>query len=259
MVNTPLLARPLQLGALRLRSSALLAPLEGVSDVAFRRVAHHEGDLAFTWTEMVRAAGLAGRPNAATLDLLDTFDPTTPTGVQLLAKRPSELVAALSALDALAAGGRGLGGVDGGGGGGAHAHVRHVLAVDLNLGCPSAAVLREGAGPALLRRRRRVAELFDVLVAWRDRHRPPTQRGDGDHVGHDRRCDAGDDRDPGDDGGGAASPLRVGAVGAKIRLGRNAREAHTQRVFLPVVAAARAAGLDSDAIHSAHMTFTSSC
>ena len=94
------------LGRLRLRSRALLSPLEGVSDVGFRALCASQG-AALVWTEMVRAQAIA-KNNSAALDLIDTHDAwrcadtlsdadgiAAPTGVQLLAKSGDELRRAL--------------------------------------------------------------------------------------------------------------------------------------------------------------------
>lgn len=91
----------LQLGGLSLQSPFLLAPLEGVSDAGFRRLCFEQG-AGLTWTEMIRARGLAKR-NKSTLDLVDTFDADVPTGIQLLTTAPNELLDALSVIEDLAA------------------------------------------------------------------------------------------------------------------------------------------------------------
>lgn len=145
----------MMLGALSLASRAWLAPLEGVSDVGFRGLCASRG-AGLTWTEMVRAPALASR-NAAALALVDTHDASTPTGVQLLASTPAELLGALRTLEELSATP-------------AHAHLRNIRAIDLNFGCPSPAVLSHGAGPALLHRRARVRALFRALSEWRERN-----------------------------------------------------------------------------------------
>ena len=143
----------LLLGRLRLHTTSLLAPLEGVSDVGFRAVCHGLG-AALTFTEMVRASALV-RNNAAAWALIDSHDAATPTGLQLLASTPEELTAALQALEAAAASG-------------AAPHLSNLRAIDLNFGCPSPEVLRSGAGPALLHRRSRLRALFRALVRWRE-------------------------------------------------------------------------------------------
>lgn len=68
----------MRLGKLVLQSNALLAPLERVSDVAFRQLCYRLG-AGITWTEMVRASSVA-KGYDSTLALIDTFDDTTVTG-----------------------------------------------------------------------------------------------------------------------------------------------------------------------------------
>ena len=138
----------LRLGDLQLKSDVLLAPLERVSDVGFRRLCFRHG-AALTWTEMVYASDLA-RGKTASCDLIDTHDPSTLTGVQILVDRTTArdgwgvdcLRAALEALEAGAAGAR--------------PEWRNIRAIDLNFGCPDPAVSARGAGPAQLRRRSKV-------------------------------------------------------------------------------------------------------
>ena len=197
----------MRVGALILRSRAWLAPLEGVSDAGFRALCARHG-AGLTFTEMVRASAV-GRRNAAALALIDSHDASTPTGLQLLASTPDELLSALRAIEELADA--------------AFPHFANIRAVDLNFGCPSPAVLRDGAGPALLHRRSRVRSLFRALVEWRTR-----------------------------------TSLSVGAVGAKLRLGLNAREAVRDRVFLDAGRAAAEEGLDFISLHARHAAQPSS-
>lgn len=143
---------PLRFGTWELPNRMLLAPMEAVTNCAYRKLCRELG-ASFTWTEMARANRIA-ISNPATYDLLDTFDPETRTGVQLLAAKPKELRRALRNLDAEAKAGR--------------PHwARGIHGVDLNFGCPSMDVVGHGAGPALLARSKRLEELFDVLAEWR--------------------------------------------------------------------------------------------
>lgn len=71
-----------QLGGWKLRGRVVLAPMEQVTDCAFRRLCFELG-ASFTWTEMVRAASLLKRNNSTT-SRIDTFDPSTPTGGQCI-------------------------------------------------------------------------------------------------------------------------------------------------------------------------------
>ena len=112
----------LLLGRLQLQSTALLSPLEGVSDCGFRSLCASLG-AALTWTEMIRAQAIA-RNNGAAFDLIDlhttesTTDTTAPTGIQLLAKSGDELRRALERICALSDTP-------------ARAHFRNIKAVDL--------------------------------------------------------------------------------------------------------------------------------
>ena len=74
----------LQLGSLKLSSKAILSPMESVSDVGFRSLCFKLG-ASLTWTEMIRGDALC-RNNKATIDLVDTYDADTLTGIQLLIK-----------------------------------------------------------------------------------------------------------------------------------------------------------------------------
>ena len=150
---------------------------------------------------MVRAGALA-KNNASSLDLLDVHDPHTPTGVQLLAKSVDELLGSLDRLEALAATSRPWFG--------------NIAAVDLNFGCPSPDVIRNGSGPAMLKRRGRLLELFTALVAWK-----------------------------------AETGLSIHACGCKIRLGLNRVEKEA-KVYLALVDVANEAGLDFVTVHARH-------
>jgi tRNA-dihydrouridine synthase len=141
----------LRIGELNLPSRFLLAPLESVSDCAWRRLCFEQG-AGLTFTEMIRARGVELK-NASTLDLCDTHHPEVLTGIQLLATQEKELTAALETLERLAGSNR--------------PWLKNLQAVDLNFGCPSPDVIRAGAGPALLKRRSRMRGLFETLAAWK--------------------------------------------------------------------------------------------
>jgi len=185
-----------KLGGLELANRFVLAPLESVSDWAFRHLCRSLG-ASLTFTEMIRAQALA-RKNASTLDLIDTFEPA---GIQLLATSPAELTDALGVLEELSVGAR--------------PHFANICAVDLNFGCPSPEVIRRGAGPAMLKRRKRLGELFAVLRAFQRSTRLP-----------------------------------VKAVGAKIRLGLNAVE-RRDKPYLTVAELA-SEHLDWLTVHARH-------
>ena len=117
----------------------MLAPLEGVSDCAFRTLCYQHGaDLTFT--EMIRVDSLV-RKNKATLAMLDLLN-NTPTGIQLLAVKRDilqQFAASFSSYNITSA------------------------CFNLNLGCPSPDVITQGGGVALMKRCQRVNELVGIL------------------------------------------------------------------------------------------------
>ncbi len=145
--------RRLTLGTLQLKNFAIVSPLEGVSDVGFRHLCAKNG-AALTWTEMIRAQAI-NKNNGSTLDLIDTYDADTPTGIQLLVKSADELLKCLNKLEFLA------NNVP------ERAHFKNITAIDLNFGCPSPEIIREGAGPTLLKRKKRMFEIFETLTKWK--------------------------------------------------------------------------------------------
>lgn len=200
LVQADPLAGPWRLGRWTLKSRLLLAPMESVNDCAYRRMCFEQG-AGFTFTEMVRPTAVARR-NRSSLLRIDTFDPGTPTSVQFLGSTPKDIRSALTMLDELA-----------------QDECPHwatgIHGVDVNFGCPSTNVIRDGHGPALLNRPHVVREVFDALAEWRARTRLP-----------------------------------IGVIGAKIRLGLNADD-ERRGIFLRVVRAARGR-LDYVAVHGRH-------
>lgn len=119
----------MRIGNVRVEAPFVLAPLAGVSDSPFRRLAREQGAAA-VYTEMVSADGLV-RGQRATLDYL-AFEPEErPIGVQLFGSDPGVLADAARVLCDLPA-------------------ERRPDLVDINMGCPVRKVVNRWAGAALL-------------------------------------------------------------------------------------------------------------
>ena len=106
----------------------LLAPLAGVSDVAFRQMCLEHG-AQLTFTEMVSAKGLS-YSNERTIHLVDLAHGESHVGVQLFGHEPSTMASQAAWLEE---------------------HLGEALAViDVNMGCPARKIVSKGDGAALL-------------------------------------------------------------------------------------------------------------
>jgi len=113
----------------------VLAPMSGITDPPFRRLAREKGaDLAYT--EMVSAEGLV-RGNNGCRRLLEAYPFEGPLMGQLFGRDPAALAEAASRVQEM--------GLDG---------------VDINVGCPAARIVQKGAGAALLREPQRLREIL---------------------------------------------------------------------------------------------------
>jgi tRNA-dihydrouridine synthase len=115
----------------------MLAPMEGYSDAAFRRLCHNHGaDLTFT--EMTRVSAIL-RGNKSTISRLSGYG--APTVVQIFGCKEAELEAFLA--DFLP--------FDGFSG------------FNLNLGCSSEGILKLGLGAAMVKRVSKTARLVNII------------------------------------------------------------------------------------------------
>ena len=119
----------MKIGPVQSDSPFLLAPLAGVSDSPFRRLAREQG-ASIVYTEMVSADGLV-RGNQATLDYC-AFEPMErPIGIQLFGSNPDVMADAARRLCDLP-------------------DAQRPDLIDINMGCPVRKVVNRSAGAALL-------------------------------------------------------------------------------------------------------------
>jgi len=137
-------ARGFEIGGVRMDSPFVLAPLAGVSDSPFRRLAREQGASA-VYTEMVSSDGLV-RGSQATLEYC-AFDPSErPIGIQLFGSDPATMADAARVLSDLPA------------------EQRPDL-IDINMGCPVRKVVNRCAGAALLQDVPRIAAIVEAMSA----------------------------------------------------------------------------------------------
>ncbi|HEY2954401.1 MAG TPA: tRNA dihydrouridine synthase DusB [Candidatus Eisenbacteria bacterium] len=134
----------MRIGDVEIDSPLLLAPLAGVSDSPFRRLAREQGASA-VYTEMVSADGLT-RGNRATLEYC-AFEPCErPIGIQLFGSDPGVMAEAARILCELPA-------------------ERRPDLLDINMGCPVRKVVNRCAGAALLNDVPRIVEIVRRMHA----------------------------------------------------------------------------------------------
>jgi tRNA-dihydrouridine synthase B len=124
----------LKIGALELGQGLILAPMAGITDLSFRRIAKSFGvDLVVS--EMVSSEGLV-RNRASTKMLLQSHAEERPLAIQLFGSDPTVVAEAARIVEDE--------GAD---------------IIDLNMGCPVPKVARQGAGAVLLQHVATVASL----------------------------------------------------------------------------------------------------
>ena len=116
----------MQIGALRLKNALLLAPMAGVTDLPFRLLSREMG-CALAYSEMVSSKGLLFN-NENTLDLMRMDERERPLAVQIFGSHPEKMAAAARIV---AASGADI--------------------VDINMGCPTPKIIKNGDGAALMR------------------------------------------------------------------------------------------------------------
>jgi len=122
----------MRLGNLQLKSNLVLAPMSGITDYPFRRLAKEMG-CGLVFTEMVSAEGLLRKGES----LLKLGKEEHPISVQLCGSGPGILANAAEMAQAM--------GAD---------------AIDINMGCPARQVVETGAGVELMRSPEKVGRIL---------------------------------------------------------------------------------------------------
>jgi len=116
-----------QIRDLRIQPNVALAPMEGVTDLSFRRLIRHIGGVGLTATEFIASSGLK-RDHGKMLKMA-RFDPDErPISIQIYGKDPQTMADAARIIQDL--------GAD---------------ICDINMGCPSKKVCAHSGGSALMR------------------------------------------------------------------------------------------------------------
>ncbi|MCK9276123.1 MAG: tRNA dihydrouridine synthase DusB [Syntrophales bacterium] len=132
----------MRIGNLALINNVFLAPMAGVTDLAFRTIAHESG-AGLCYTEMISAAGLTRKQSDR---YLSSSQDDKPLGVQIFGAEPEILSEAVRIVTDT--------GAD---------------LIDINMGCPVKKVVKSGAGAALMKNPLKVAEIAKIARKATDR------------------------------------------------------------------------------------------
>lgn len=123
----------------KLSSPAILSPMSGVTDVAFRALCKRYG-AGLTCTEFVSSTSIV-RGNVSSLRMLDTNPIETPVAVQLFGSSVDDVVAAARFVE------------------------DKFDIIDVNCGCPAWKVVKTGAGSEMLRSPEKISQFVNKLAS----------------------------------------------------------------------------------------------
>ena len=130
---------PMKIGAFTFDDPVFLAPMAGVTDTAYRVIAHDMGcPLAFA--EMVSSQGIHYR-NEHTMKMLKTEAGERPIAMQIFAKSAAMAAEAAAYIEE-------IGTAD---------------ILDFNMGCPAPKVVKNGEGSALMREPKKAEEILTAI------------------------------------------------------------------------------------------------
>lgn len=117
----------LKIGKIAVDPNLILAPISGVTDTYFRRLVKRLGGCGLLYSEMINAEALC-RQNSKTLSYFKFVSEEKPLTIQLYGFHPARMAEAARLVEKT--------GAD---------------IVDINVGCPTPKVVRQGGGAALMR------------------------------------------------------------------------------------------------------------
>ncbi|MAG02234.1 tRNA dihydrouridine synthase DusB [Candidatus Pacearchaeota archaeon] len=121
----------------KLKNKAILSPMAGVTDVAFRALCKKYG-AALTCTEFLNSTAI-NRKNKRTLEMLKKDKSEKPSQIQLFGSNEDEVVKAAQLVS------------------------KKFDIIDINCGCPAWKVIKTGAGSELLKNPKQIASLIKKL------------------------------------------------------------------------------------------------
>lgn len=130
----------MKIGNLVIDPPVIIAPMAGVTDYPFRQMLKKRG-CQLLFTEMVSARGLVYGSNN-TRDLLDYSERGNYTGTQIFGSQPEEMAEAAKYI----------------------ADNYSFDVIDINMGCPTPKIVKNGSGVALMREPEKAGEIIKAVV-----------------------------------------------------------------------------------------------
>lgn len=130
----------MRIGNLEVTYRTALAPMAGLTDIAFRRLLDEIGGVGLMVSEMISAEGLRRR-NFKTGLMIRSFEFKTPQFIQLFGSESLPLAEAARLVES----------------------ETDFSGIDINMGCPAGKVTRRGAGAALLAAPQKVREIVRAV------------------------------------------------------------------------------------------------
>lgn len=129
----------MRIGDIETQNNIFLAPMAGITDIAFRRICKRFG-CGLVYTEMVSAKGMYYKSeNTAALTQIDEEE--RPVAVQIFGSDPDIMAYAAEQLE--------KGGAD---------------IIDINMGCPTPKIVNNGDGCALMKNPDLIGKIIDTVV-----------------------------------------------------------------------------------------------
>lgn len=119
--------RGIRIGSIEISPATALAPMEGITDILFRKMIRECGGCGLTVTEFVNCEGLARDVNRV-WDKALPGDDEKPASIQIYGRQPDRIAKAAAMCES-----------------------RGAQIIDLNLGCPAKQVVSGNAGSALMK------------------------------------------------------------------------------------------------------------
>lgn len=129
----------MKIGNLQFENNVFLAPMAGVTDIAFRGFCKELG-CGLVYTEMVSAKALF-YDNKNTKELLKLSDEEKPIAVQIFGNEPAVMAKACESFN----------------------YNDDICIVDINMGCPAPKIVKNGDGSALMKDPKRAAEIVKEM------------------------------------------------------------------------------------------------